>query len=252
MKFEQTTYDTIEQKLKIPEESSENFQLNHSTPSQSRNLNLFDNKSNDASYSTKNFKKNKQVFNKYNFYPDTISEYSAKTPSCMSSSKKNKITKSLNNCKELLRAGIEMKASVELLKKKSFETSNKISFASQSIQGAPLFKKAISNKKSPKLHKVSYGKLHAKRKQQIKSGHGSHRHKYNKSYGGGIKKYSNASKGLKKTKANYSVYLSNNQNSIAPEMNILERLHTDKEYMKIKKTSMNYATADNISRTSDK
>jgi hypothetical protein len=98
-KNEHNTFDTFVDKFKIPEESNGTYHLNSSTPSQSRNLSIFDNKLSDIgnSYAQMYYSKNHNKMNKrYTFNNEIISEYSLRTPSC-NSSKKNKISQSLNN-----------------------------------------------------------------------------------------------------------------------------------------------------------
>jgi hypothetical protein len=98
-KNEQNTSDTFVDKFKIPEESDGTYHLNSSTPSQSRNLSIFDNKLSDIgnSYAQRYYSKNRNNMNKqYTFNNERISEYSLRTPSC-NSSKKNKISQSLSN-----------------------------------------------------------------------------------------------------------------------------------------------------------
>jgi hypothetical protein len=98
-KNEQNTFDTFNEKCRIPEETDRNYHLNSSTPSQSRNLSIFDNKLTDLgnSYAKRYYTKNFNNMNKrYDLNQDKISEYSARTPSC-TSSKKEKISQSLSN-----------------------------------------------------------------------------------------------------------------------------------------------------------
>ena len=79
-KPEQNTFDSIGNKSKIPEENNE-FQLNR-TENQSRNFSIFEGKMSEGDYTySKQYRNKQKNLKKLEFYPDKISEYSAKTPS---------------------------------------------------------------------------------------------------------------------------------------------------------------------------
>lgn len=117
-KNDQNTFDSTG--LKIPEESNNNFYLNSSTPSQSRNLNYFESKEVDKNITyTKHIHSKHPLIGKWKFDPDAISEYSAGTPSWLSA-RQEKVAKSLKNWKEILESAKQIKESTDGFKSQKF------------------------------------------------------------------------------------------------------------------------------------
>jgi len=246
-KFEQNTIDSLETKLKIPEESTENFKLNTSSLSHSRNINILDNKGSDMSKSSSSaFKKGKKfkTVTKVEIYPEALSEYSAKTPSSLSN-KSKKITKTLKTCKKIIKTSRNLKDSANSLEGKKgsaviLEVESKEDMASN------LFKKTPNNYKRLSGQRTDYKTL-ANKKKMNKGGY----HKYNRSYASGYKNTHNLTRFAQKSRVNYSVYLSQNQTIGEPEFNILDRLNTNNDYISKKNWNLKFDSSQSSPKMSN-
>jgi hypothetical protein len=222
-KYEQCTIDSIYDKFKIPEECSDNFHLNTSTPTQSRNVNIFDSKlKGEGDYYSKFLqKKYPKPMTRSDFYADAISEYSVKTPT-YTNLKREKITRSLNKWKKILKTG---KDSIQLSKRswhaKKGSPSLNMEIESKEDMVANLFKKTPNNYKRLSGPKTDYKTL-AQKKKTIRIYKGKDR-KVRKSEMPITKHIKSESKLSKKTRVKYSVYLNQNQSSMANDRQFLEK-----------------------------
>lgn len=105
--------------VKIKEERSDNFVLNATTPSQSRNYHCLENKNSERNitYTKALHEKNNSNMRKYRLDADAVSEYSAGTPTLMTG-KQELITKSLNTCKQMLQTSKKLKEGMHTQKYK--------------------------------------------------------------------------------------------------------------------------------------
>ena len=196
--------------LKIPEEGNDHFYLNSSTPSQSRNLNYFENKETDKNITyTKHIHSKHPLIGKWKFDPDAISEYSAGTPSWLSA-RQEKIAKSLKIWKESIESTKQLKESTNDFKNQKFLTKT----SSEKF----IFKLRNTVSGYVSSYKNNYKSLAHKKKIESSK---NVVHKYNKSDTTNNNESSKLSRALRKSKANYSIYLNHyhysNSKSINPQ-----------------------------------
>lgn len=244
-KNDQNTFDSLGSKYKIPEEDNEDFNFNASTPGQSRNLSIFGSKGLSGSHcKSQRLNHQNKVLNKLkNIDPEVISEYRVNTP-VYDSSMREKITKSLTNCNNLLKTSQKIKESVQDKKRKAFNNSQKLSTGTQkklnlNPQSDSIYK---FNKNKAENKKQNYKTLAEKRKNHCKVSTKTV-HKATKSHISDLKPKNKTSKILRKNRTNYSVYLNHNPSSLCSEnKNVLERLHTGNEVVERTPLSCHYSS----------
>lgn len=224
-KNDNNLFDSLVPKYRIPEDPLENFQLNSSVPSQSRNLNIFDNKMSE-NFCSKDIKEKRDKLKNINFYPEEIPDEGSRL--FPSHSLRSPIMQTLP-VKEIY---TPIESQPKLTKKKSFELHQKSSFASDSIKPTQLFSKTPFMMKYS-TQKKSYKAIHSK-----KSLAKDFKHQYNKSQG----VTSKMTKTFKRAKGDYSVYLSSNQSVSATEKLALNRLQSEQTYSKYQKMHSCYVS----------
>lgn len=234
-KIEKNTFESLGEKSQIPKESKKVFENERNTPSQSRNINIFNGKLLDESLLYRNFQ-SKNLVNpkKLEIYPGKISEYSVKTYS-WTSLRKDKILYSLKYWKSVLRTGRKIKKSLKNKTQKIKKISNKVvkilrknSYKYKTWTNRKINNRLISNKNNTKLKSI------------LRKGH-----KYNKSYRWNPKRWRQRPRNQMKNSVDYSVYLSKNTENGSEERDwITPNLYSDQKYSKTKKLSLNYASSN--------